>query len=381
MINMNVLQRSSIVLLIGIALGRNTFAVEIEGSVVDATETTASIQSASEVVPYVGDPVEIYFSVAGLKGKAPFATGKVSEIKGKTIIVAIEKKKAKVVAGLNATIQCSPSRILLCTLSRSNNPELVLVRDDGLEVKRLTRSPGRDVYAAWSPDGKRIVFASNDEKGRGLFLMDSDGGNLKRLTTGPDEGATWSPDGKTIVFTHYLERYTTQLIAIRVDGQPAGWQELTDGTAYSASAAWASDGKTIAFDSNRSGNGWRVYLMDPDGKNVRDLSQSDNPRGNVFAAWSPDGKRIAFADWVPDQTLQIFVIDRDGKNKKQLTREGIFNTYVAWSPDGQRLAYMSFLTAKSKGSLVLMNPDGTQAKIICRDEGAGHNGRIAWKPK
>jgi len=117
--------------------------------------------------------------------------------------------------------------------------------------------------------------------------------------------------------------------------------------------------------------------MDADGKNVRDLSQSDNPRGNVFPAWSPDGKRIAYSDWASDKTLQIFVIDVDGKNKK----EGIFNTYVAWSPDGKRLAYMQYLTAKSKGSLVLMNPDGTQSKIICPDQGSGHNGRVAWKPQ
>jgi TolB protein len=392
---MNILQRGGMVLLIFITLGRSTFAIEVEGTVVEATDTTASIQSTSETIPNVGDPVEIYFGVAGLKAKATAASGKVREIKGKTIVVAIEKKNAKVVAGMNATMQCSPSRLLLCTLSRGNNPELVLVRDDGLEVKRLTSDPGRDVYAGWSPDGKRIVFSS-DNNGRGLFLMDADGGNRKRLTSGPDEGATWSPDGKTIVFTHYIERFVTQLLAIRVDDVVEGRravpaddqdapdlarQKLTDGTTYDAGAAWSPDGKMIAFDSNRSGNGWRVYLMDADGKNVRDLSQSDNPRANVFPAWSPDGKRIAYSDWAPNQTLQIFVIDVDGKNKKQLTKEGIFNTYVAWSPDGKKLAYMSYLTAKSKGSLVIMNPDGTQAKIIGPDQGAGHNGRVAWKPK
>jgi Tol biopolymer transport system component len=198
------------------------------------------------------------------------------------------------------------------------------------------------------------------------------------------------------VFTHYIQRFLTQLVAIRVDDVLRGKadaeevdrqlpghasQALTDGSAYDASASWSPDGKSIVFDSNRAGNGFRVYSMDPDGKNVRDLSQSDNPRGNVFPTWSPDGKRIAFSDWAPDETLQIFTMDADGKNKKQLTKEGIFNTYVSWSPDGKQLAYMSYLTAKSKGSLVLMNPDGTQAKIICPDQGAGHNGRVAWKPK
>jgi TolB protein len=83
----------------------------------------------------------------------------------------------------------------------------------------------------------------------------------------------------------------------------------------------------------------------------------------------------------PDRTRQIFVIDVDGKNKKQLTKDGNFNCYAAWSPDGKKIAYMSFATRTSKGSLAIMNADGTDQKIICPDQGAHHNGRPAWKPK
>jgi TolB protein len=273
-------------------------------------------------------------------------------------------------------------------LSRDNDPELVLVRDDGIEMKRLTKKKGRDVYAAWSPDGTKIVFSTTDEDGRGLFVMDSTGGNVRRLTNGNDEGAAWSPDGKTIVYTHYLQRYVTQILAIRLDdstaskpaadGKPA--QKLTDGTVFEADAAWSPDGKTIAFASARSGN-WRLCLMDPDGKNVRDISQTDNPFGNIYPAWSPDGKRIVYSEGAQDDTLQVFMIDADGKNKKQLTKDGVFNTYTAWSPDGKKLAYMSYSKAGAKGSLMLMNPDGSEQKAICRDQGAGHNGRPAWRPK
>src|SRR4029079_9928064 len=143
---------------------------------------------------------------------------------------------------------------------------------------------------------------------------------------------------------------------------------------------WSPDGKTIAFDSNRSGS-WRLYLMDPDGRNVRDLSQVDNPGANMYPTWSPDGKHIAYTNSADDGSRQIFVIDVDGKNTKQLTKDGNFNCYAAWSPDGKQIAYMSFESVKSKGSLALMNPDGSEKKIICRDQGVGHNGRPAWKPK
>jgi TolB protein len=42
---------------------------------------------------------------------------------------------------------------------------------------------------AWSPDGSKLVFASDD----GLFLIDADGTNHRRLTTGPHHAPAWRP--------------------------------------------------------------------------------------------------------------------------------------------------------------------------------------------
>jgi TolB protein len=377
------------------AVGRHVFAVEIEGTVVEATETTAKIQSAAEAIPNIGDPVEIYFAVPGVKDKVSAASGKVKEISGKLIVVVIDKKNAKVVAGLNARITASAPRLILCTLMRGGRMKLVLVRDDGIEVKRLTDNISRDTYANWSPDGKKIVFSSSDQNGAGLFVLDSEGGKVKRLTYGTDGGAAWSPNGKTIAFTRYNSRNGGQVLAIHADGtskakpavegiiSPAAEDavtELTDGSNYDADLAWSPDGTKIVFASDRSGT-FRLYVMDPDGHNVRELTQVNNPGGNAYPAWSPDGKRIAYTNSAPDGSRQIFVIDADGKNTKQLTVNGNFNCYAAWSPDGKKIAYMSFDAVKSKGSLALMNPDGSEQKIICRDQGVGHNGRPAWKPK
>lgn len=392
---MTFLQRSCCLFLLVIAVARNAFAVEVEGTVVDATDTTANIQSTSEVIPNVGDPVEIYFAVPGVKEKVPAASGKVKEISGKLIVVTIDKKKAKVVAGLNARIKASAPRLILCTLMRGGSMKLVLVRDDGIEVKKLTDNISRDTFANWSPDGRKIVFSSSDASGAGLFVMDSNGENLKRLTHGRDAGAAWSPDGKTIAFTRYNSRSGGQILALRADrtaeAKPAvegtippvadnAVTKLTDGSNYDADLAWSPDGTKIVFASNRSG-AFRLYVMAPDGHNVRELTQTDNPGGNAYPTWSPDGKRIAYTNSAPDGSRQIFMIGADGKNMKQLTRDGIFNCYVAWSPDGKKLAYMSFQSATSKGSLALMNPDGSEQKVICRDQGVGHNGRPAWKPK
>ena len=64
--------------------------------------------------------------------------------------------------------------------------------------RRLTYDAKRDQSPAWSPDGRRIAFASNGD----IYVMDADGGNQRRLTTGGvnDGVPSWSPDGCRIAF-------------------------------------------------------------------------------------------------------------------------------------------------------------------------------------
>ena len=81
---------------------------------------------------------------------------------------------------------------------------------DGSDVQQLTNEPGRDYEPDASPDGKRIVFASQRATGDSsqLYLMDVDGSNVRRLTFSADTAANrvlddyaeWSRDGTRIAF-------------------------------------------------------------------------------------------------------------------------------------------------------------------------------------
>jgi Tol biopolymer transport system component len=62
---------------------------------------------------------------------------------------------------------------------------------------------GSDIDPAWSPDGKRIAFASNRDGAYEIYVMNADGGNRRRLTRTPrrksSDSPDWSPDGRRIV--------------------------------------------------------------------------------------------------------------------------------------------------------------------------------------
>ena len=87
--------------------------------------------------------------------------------------------------------------------------EIYAMRADGSDVRRLTNSPALDALPAYSPDGTRIVFVSDRaaKDSRRLFVMSANGGTPRRVIAGgarsayemvPDWQAVRAPDPCTI---------------------------------------------------------------------------------------------------------------------------------------------------------------------------------------
>lgn len=161
----------------------------------------------------------------------------------------------------------------------------------------LAASPGVDGNAAWSPDGKRIAFTSARTGEGDLYLLDLAAVTTppRRLTTvehATELFAAWSPDSRSLVYVgRSASGDNLGLITDLANPVP---RALTDWPHTQTRPRWSPDGRLIAFYSNREqSNRFDLLVMPAEGGAATVLARGVvlNPRG---PAWSPDGTRIVF---------------------------------------------------------------------------------------
>ena len=192
-------------------------------------------------------------------------------------------------------------------------------------------SAANGMSPAWSPDGAQIAFLSNRAEGWDLYVVDADGGEPRRLTSGATtDDPAWHPDGRAIA----VER-RGGIELVQADG--GGWTQLVE---RGVQPAWAPDGR-LAFV--RDGDLW---LRSVGGEESLLLVDASRP------AWSPDGERIAAV-----RLRGIAMLDLDSGETSQLTHQA-GDDAPAWEPSGGRVAFVR------RGAIWEADPRGGEAAPI-----------------
>ena len=85
--------------------------------------------------------------------------------------------------------------------------DIFTVPASGGTATRLTTAPSYESHPVWSPDSKKIAFASDREGGRDIFIMPASGGTATRLTfnSASELPEAFTPDGKEVVFSAAIQ--------------------------------------------------------------------------------------------------------------------------------------------------------------------------------
>ncbi len=184
---------------------------------------------------------------------------------------------------------------------------------------------------AWSPDGKRLASASNDQTVR---VWDASSGTTLLTYKGHTDivlSVAWSPDGKRLASASDDK-------TVRVWDASSGTTLLTykGHTDFVRSAAWSPDGKRLASASGDK----TAQVWDASSGHTL-LTFTGHSDAVLRVAWSPDGKRLASASG--DNTVQVWDASNGHTLLTYTGHKGLLSDVwsVAWSPDGKRLASAS----------------------------------------
>ena len=276
--------------------------------------------------------------------------------------------------------------------------------ESGGAARMLTDEKGSASSPRWSPSGDRIAFFASDDDGQGLWTMNPDGSDKKKLVSteqsnaylqysGPDNKIDWSPDGKRIAYSaagpkyypndidpphlptgndvmvidrllhkavyFYSDLRRTHIFTIPAAGGNA--RQLTSGEYDYHSFSWSPDGRTIACVSNRTGaddfnaNNDILFISAESGR-AEQMTHTEGPEYQV--RWSPDGSALAFEGRTRSgrskesdaELIKIYVMPASGGDPVNLTAStDRWVNGFEWDPAGRTV----WFTAQNEGRVEL----------------------------
>jgi serine/threonine-protein kinase len=161
----------------------------------------------------------------------------------------------------------------------------IWIWDGGREsLTRLTDSPSEDLLPLWTPDGRRVFFASDRAGNFDIYSQAADGSTAATVELANSKfhaPASFSPDGTLLVVGEEFRDLSV------LDVTAHSVRPLLHREAIDWSGELSPDGRWLAYESDESGAQFEIYLRPfPD---VEGQREQVSVAGGRYAQWGPKG--------------------------------------------------------------------------------------------
>jgi Tol biopolymer transport system component len=276
--------------------------------------------------------------------KIAYTSNKTADYFGLSSIYIYDIKKMKeeeITGPVRSELSFSPDgqKILYSRLNEPNIKDeiyndLFFYDFKSKEEHRLTFN-SRAYNPSFSPDGNSIAFLSQKDGTVNLYIMDSDGKNVRQITSFQDQeqlyGPKWSPDGKMIAMD-FSVKDGRDIAVVNSDG--SGFKILIGGTDDERNPNFSADGEYIVYSSDKTGifNIYRYNLKNGTTEQITNVPggafmPAQNKNGDLaFASYTSAGYKLAIIRGAKpiDSTIGTYI-------KKELRKRPVSYTNNEWS--------------------------------------------------
>jgi len=233
--------------------------------------------------------------------------------------------------------------------NRTGNNEIWIHNIKSGNEYLLTDNPHDDINPDWSPDGNEIVFLSNRSGDYGIWITDTTGTPPQKISREPiilsnyafdyAMELSWAPDGEKIGYIANSEKGRS-VGTINSDGTN---QEIVIGPIHSFD--WYIDSKTIVYNKIKSSE------EEVPGLRIRNLITGEDSliySGRLTEIFvSPTGNSIGFSYDVSHYNQSLYILSKQDNETftsepYRLTNgEGHWHAHNAtWCPDGKSIVFV-----------------------------------------